>query len=101
MIDQGIKVLDGSLESIQEQFNPRVVQVEPVDSSVQFDSIQGVSHTTRIDGTSRVDLRIDETANPIEVLQKVVAFTPVISVSNLQNHRLMKYLLIKLQVAED
>ena len=79
MIDQGIKVLDGSLESIQEQFNPRVVQVEPVDSSVQFDSIQGVSHTTRIDGTSRVDLRIDETANPIEVLQKIVAFTPVIS----------------------
>ena len=41
MIDQGLKVLDGSLESIQEQFNPRVVQVEPVDASVRFDAIEG------------------------------------------------------------
>lgn len=80
MIDQGIKVLDGSLASIQEQFDPRVVQVEPVDTSIQFDSIDGVLHTTQVEKTNRVNLRIDDDAIPTEVLRNVVAFTPVISV---------------------
>jgi len=79
MIDEGYKVLDGSLESIQEQFNPRVVQVEPVDKGVQFDSIAGVIHTTQVERSNRVDLRIDEQSDPIDVLRRVVAFTPVIS----------------------
>jgi ABC-type uncharacterized transport system ATPase subunit len=79
MIDQGIKVLDGSLVSIQEQFNPRVVQVEPIDLSVRFDSIVGVAHTSIIEKTKKVNLRIHDDANPIDVLQNVVAFTPVLS----------------------
>jgi ABC-2 type transport system ATP-binding protein len=79
MIDQGVKVLDGSLQSIQEQFDPRVVQVEPVDPSVRFDSIEGVVHTTPIERSNRVNLRIDDTAIPTEVLRDVVAFTPVYS----------------------
>ena len=79
MIDQGLKVLDGSLESIQEQFNPRVVQVEPVNASVRFDAIEGVMHTTKIERSNRVNLRVDDNSNPIDVLQRVVAFTPVLS----------------------
>jgi ABC-2 type transport system ATP-binding protein len=79
MIDQGLKVLDGSLESIQEQFNPRVVQVEPVDASVRFDAIEGVMHSTNIERSNRVNLRVDDNSNPIDVLQRVVAFTPVLS----------------------
>ena len=77
MINQGIKVLDGSLESIQEQFDPRVVQVEPVDSTVQFNDIKGISHVYALPRSTRVNLRIDDHANPVEVLQQVVAYTPV------------------------
>jgi len=79
MIDQGIKVLDGSLVSIQEQFEPRVVEVEPLDASVRFDSIEGVVHSTSIERSNRVNLRIHDDAVPTEVLREVVAFTPVTS----------------------
>ena len=77
MIDQGVKVLDGSLGSIQEQFDPRIVQVETVDPSVCFDSIAGIANISMSEKNKRVNLRIHEDANPIDVLQKVVAFTPV------------------------
>jgi ABC-type uncharacterized transport system ATPase subunit len=53
--------------------------VEPVDPSVRFDSIEGVVHTTPIERSNRVNLRIDDTAIPTEVLRDVVAFTPVYS----------------------
>ena len=79
MIDQGIKVLDGSLQSIQEQFDPRVVEIEPVDPAVQFDGIQGVAHTITLERSDRINLRITDEANPVEVLQRVVASTPVFS----------------------
>ena len=79
MIDQGTKVLDGSISSIQEQFDPRVVQVEPVNKSISFDSIEGVDHSTPIERSNKVNLRIREDATPTDVLQRVVAYTPVIS----------------------
>jgi ABC-2 type transport system ATP-binding protein len=79
MIDQGTKVLDGSISSIQEQFDPRVVQVEPVNKSISFDSIEGVEHSTPIEQSNKVNLRIREDATPTDVLQRVVAYTPVIS----------------------
>ena len=79
MIDQGLKVLDDSLSLIQEQFNPRVLQIEPVDQHVSFDSIDGVDNATSNEGNNKINLRIADTADTIQVLQKVVAFTPVIS----------------------
>jgi len=79
MIDQGIKVLDGSLTSIQDQFNPRVLQIEPVDHTVRFDSFDGVAHVTTSERNGQINLRIEDHADPIEVLQKIVASTPVIS----------------------
>jgi ABC-2 type transport system ATP-binding protein len=79
MIDQGTKVLDGSLTSIQSQFDPRVVQVEPLDPTICLDSIEGVDHVTTIERSKSVNLRIHKNAIPTEVLQRVVAYTPVIS----------------------
>jgi ABC-2 type transport system ATP-binding protein len=79
MIDQGIKVLDDSLTTIKEQFDPRVVQVKPVDQTVRFEQIQGIAHATTINKDNQIDLRINEDADPIDVLQRVVASTPVLS----------------------
>ena len=79
MIDQGVKVLDGSLQSIQEQFDPRVVEIEPVDQTVQLDGIEGVAHTITLERSNQINLRITDEANPVDVLQRVVASTPVFS----------------------
>ena len=78
MIDQGTKVLDGTIESIREQFDPRMIQVEPVDHHADFSKIQGVLHTSPIDKNGKVLLRLDEQSKPADVLQAVVITAPVL-----------------------
>ncbi|MDP7005353.1 MAG: ATP-binding cassette domain-containing protein [Phycisphaerales bacterium] len=77
MIDEGTKVLDGSISSIREQFDPRVIQVEPTDSSPDFSGIDGISQIDNIDKSSSVNLRVEENTNPTDVIQRVVARIPV------------------------
>ncbi len=78
MIDQGTKVLDGTIESIRDQFDPRTIEVEPVERSADFSKIQGVSNTTAIDKNGKVLLRLEEHAIPSDVLQAVVTTAPVL-----------------------
>jgi ABC-2 type transport system ATP-binding protein len=78
MIDQGTKVLDGTIESIREQFDPRLIQVEPVDHNADFSQIKGISNTTPVDKDGKVYLRLEEQAIPSEILQAVVTTAPVL-----------------------
>lgn len=77
MIDQGKKVLDGSISSIREEFDPRVIQVEPIDQTADFSGLEGVSQIETIDKNGHVNLRVEECADPTDVLQCVVAHIPV------------------------
>ncbi len=79
MIDQGTKVLDGSLISIQETFNPRSVVIEPVNTNFSIDSFEGVEYISPINKQNQINLRVDKNANPVDVLQKVVSTVPVFS----------------------
>jgi ABC-2 type transport system ATP-binding protein len=78
MIDQGIKVLDGTIESIREQFDPRMIQVEPVDSATDFSTIKGVTQTSPVNKNGTINLRLEHDASPSEVLQNIVSFAPVL-----------------------
>jgi|TARA_B110000196_G_scaffold246947_1_gene215899 ABC-2 type transport system ATP-binding protein len=79
MIDQGYKVLDGSLASIQAQFDPRVLTIEPVDSSANFTSLPGVESVSAGKTNTSFNLRITDNADPATVLQEIVAKVPVLS----------------------
>ena len=48
---------------------------------LRYDLMQSkaVMHSTNIERSNRVNLRVDDNSNPIDVLQRVVAFTPVLS----------------------
>jgi len=77
MIDQGMKVLDGTVCSIQEQFDPRVIRVEPVDSNCNLSRISG---TTLIENTNKdthLLMRLNDNIDATEVLKQIVQTTPV------------------------
>tara|TARA_B100000959_G_scaffold283355_1_gene352043 strand:+ start:781 stop:1731 length:951 start_codon:yes stop_codon:yes gene_type:complete len=78
MIDQGIKVLDGTIASIREQFDPRMIQVEPVDELADFSQVTGVSQTLPINKDGKINLRLEENADPSRILKEIVSFTPVL-----------------------
>ncbi len=78
MIDQGIKVLDGTIASIREQFDPRMIQVEPVDELTDFSQIAGISQALPIDKDGKINLRLEDHAEPSKILQDIVSFTPVL-----------------------
>ena len=80
MIDQGRKVLDGTVASIQSQFDPRVIRVEPVDSNCDLTSIKGVSLIENTEKDGSILMRLDENAKATEVLSKIVQSTPVRSI---------------------
>jgi ABC-2 type transport system ATP-binding protein len=84
MIDQGYKVLDGSITSLRQQFDPRVIQVDPVDPSVDFSRIEGVTSVDSIDRNGRINMRLKDGANASEILAKIVAFAPVHGVQLVQ-----------------
>ncbi len=79
MIDQGTKVLDGSLISIQDKFNPRSVVIEPVDTDCSIDLFEGVEYISPINKQNQINLRVNKNTNPVDVLQKIVSTVPVFS----------------------
>lgn len=75
MIDQGIKVLDGPIDEIRAQFDPRVIKVDPVEPDHRYDDVVGVAGVESRDG--HLHLRIADDAQPTDVLSAVVAHGPV------------------------
>jgi ABC-2 type transport system ATP-binding protein len=81
MIDQGIKVLDGPIADIKRQFDPRVIQVEPTDPTIDFSQFNGIASIDALDKDGYVNLRLEETADATEILR---AITQQISVRGIQ-----------------
>jgi ABC-2 type transport system ATP-binding protein len=81
MIDQGIKVLDGPIADIKRQFDPRVIQVEPTDPTIDFSQFNGIASIDTLDKDGYVNLRLEETADATEILR---AITQQISVRGIQ-----------------
>ena len=81
MIDQGIKVLDGPIADIKEQFDPRVIQVEPTDHTIDFSQFNGITSIDSLDKDGCVNLRLDDTADATEILRTI---TQQISVRGIQ-----------------
>jgi ABC-2 type transport system ATP-binding protein len=81
MIDQGIKVLDGPIADIKQQFDPRVVQVEPTDPTATFSQFDGIASIDESDTDGCVNLRLEDSVDALEILR---AITQQISVRGIQ-----------------
>jgi ABC-2 type transport system ATP-binding protein len=75
MIYQGRKVLDGTLESIQDRYGSDTVRVRLEGAGVDFRRVPGVAHVT--DFGRLQELRLDGAANPQQVLAELMALGPV------------------------
>jgi ABC-2 type transport system ATP-binding protein len=77
MIDRGLKVLDGSISDIKRQFDPRVIQVEPVDPTNDFSNLDGIASVDEMDRDGCVNLRLEDDADATDILRKITEQTPV------------------------
>ena len=80
MIDQGIKVLDGTVASIQTQFDPRVNRIEPVDVHCDLTKIPGATLMANTEKDGHLLMRLDDNADATVVLSQIVQTTPVRSI---------------------
>ncbi len=84
MIDQGIKVLDASMDEIHTRYDPRSIVFVPVDAR-QADavkSISGITSLTKVD--NHFEASVGAEADPTEVVQRIVSMMPV---SRIELHR--------------
>ena len=77
MIDQGRKVLDGTVASIQSQFDPRVIRIEPVDINCDLSNISGASLIPNSESKEHLLMRLDDEIDATSVLAQIVQSTPV------------------------
>ena len=77
MIDQGRKVLDGTIASIQSQFDPRVIRIEPVDINCDLSNISGASLIPNSESKEHLLMRLDDEIDATSVLAQIVQSTPV------------------------
>jgi ABC-2 type transport system ATP-binding protein len=77
MIDQGRKVLDGTVASIQSQFDPRVIRIEPVDINCDLSAISGASLIPNSQSSEHLLMRLDDEIDATGVLAQIVQSTPV------------------------
>ena len=77
MIDQGTKVLDESVSEIRAKYDPRVVNLEPLDPSADVAALSrfsGIRAVEREGGAWRLSLT--DTSDPTSVIRDIVAEIP-------------------------
>jgi ABC-2 type transport system ATP-binding protein len=80
MIDEGKKVLDGTMSSIQSQFDPRVIRIEPIDKNCDLSNIDGASLIENTNKGDHLLMRLDDQIDATEVLRKIVQSTSVLGI---------------------
>jgi len=76
MVHQGRKVLDERLSDIRSQYNPRIVEFDPLDPNADISAIarlRGVERIDRDDGGYKV-LLVDN-ADPAEIMHEIIHCT--------------------------
>lgn len=77
MIDQGQKVLDGTISTIQSQFDPRVIKIEPVDINCDLSNIAGATLIPNSESDEHLLMRLEDDSDATSVLTHIVQSTAV------------------------
>jgi ABC-2 type transport system ATP-binding protein len=76
MIDKGRKILDGSIEEIRAQFDPKTVVVEPAEGDGRWTdvlrAVPGVGHVSHSGARNTYEVSLQLNADPREVMSAVV-----------------------------
>jgi ABC-2 type transport system ATP-binding protein len=85
MLHRGLKVLDESLASIRQRYDPRVILFEPFDPAAGVTALEGIDGVAAVaqDGPA-YRLSLNESANPVEIMRKIAA---ALAPARLEIHR--------------
>jgi ABC-2 type transport system ATP-binding protein len=76
MIHQGQKVLDENLAAIRNQFDPRTIEFEPLDSKADISAVAQLPGVVRVDrNDSGYKVLLVEGANPAEMMHRMINTT--------------------------
>jgi ABC-type uncharacterized transport system ATPase subunit len=73
MVHQGRKVLDERIDRIRRQYNPRHIQLEPLDPDANLEPVRAlpeVEHVDRVNGS--YDILLVEGTNPALAMRRIV-----------------------------
>jgi len=81
MINQGRKVLDGSIDGIRRKFDPKTIIVEPLEASGDIlgvvESTEGVAGARHSDDAGWVEAHINDGADPQQVMRRLMDAAPM------------------------
>ena len=73
LINRGVKLLDASLSEIRSRFDPRTILVEPLNGAIDFSSVRGVLRSRRLGDSPAIEVEIEESGDPQQVMKQIVA----------------------------
>jgi ABC-2 type transport system ATP-binding protein len=76
LINKGVKLLDATLDEIRRRFDPRTIVVEPLDGQADLRSIGGVRDVRRLEGSPKLELELDDGADPQTIMREVLTSHP-------------------------
>ena len=81
LINKVVKLLDATLDEINETFNPRTLLVEPLNGQANFTDIQGVIGTRPMPDSAAFEIELQEQADPQQVMRQILQSGPMRSVA--------------------
>ena len=81
LINKGVRLLDATLDEINETFNPRTLLVEPLNGQANFTDIQGVIGTRPMPDSAAFEIELQEQADPQQVMRQILQSGPMRSVA--------------------
>jgi ABC-2 type transport system ATP-binding protein len=77
LINHGIKLLDATMEQIHQQFDPRTILVEPLDSNLDLTGLPGVERVRQHGTENWQEIALEPQADPQEVMRAVLDTAPL------------------------
>ncbi len=77
LINHGVKLLDASLDEIRERYNPRTIEVEPLNGDVDLSGVDGVGRVRALASADGYELELVGGATPQDVMREIVARHPL------------------------
>lgn len=83
MINNGRKILDGSLDEIRSQFDPKTLVVEPLDGAegaalkASLSALPGVHSVTSAGARGVCEVRLDDGADPSQLMRRILDSGPL------------------------
>jgi ABC-type uncharacterized transport system ATPase subunit len=84
MIDNGLKVIDDQINIVREKFNPNIVQVMPVDPTVDFLRFDGVKTYDPINKDGEINLYLEDGECQTSVIGNIASTIPIRGIQVMQ-----------------